>query len=124
MCVTPLQAQVIKYGVTSMAALQDDLCSWRHLYLAGRLQKSVTGLLPAPAGLAADMSANAAAAAGAALLLLPPTFTTHQLLSTVVRHGGEMGWLVGEWVVPWWLGTVHVWQAPCRSAQRRGSLRK
>ncbi|GIL45875.1 hypothetical protein Vafri_3005 [Volvox africanus] len=66
----------IKYGVIEAASLERDLSLWEHLYIAGRMHKPVTPLLPAPPGLlAAAQEANLHNALAAALVLLPPTFT-------------------------------------------------
>eukprot|EP00775_Hariotina_reticulata_P006454 gene6454-6683_t len=35
----PLEGKVVKYGVIGMDAFQQDLFSWSHLYIGGRLQK-------------------------------------------------------------------------------------
>lgn len=72
----PIENQLVKYGVISTAGLKDDLLTWRHLYAAGRLQKPVTHILPAPSHIQAAQQFNLRAAAATALLLLPPAFST------------------------------------------------
>lgn len=66
----PFEDRLVKYGVTTRAALTEDLCSWRALYLAGRLHKPVRWLLPTQdVELDAALRVNLRAAAAAALLL-------------------------------------------------------
>lgn len=88
----------VKYGVVGTSDLVEDLLTWRHLYIAGRLHKPVAPLtlapaswpLPAAAGggeagsgssssssskLDAALAANLRAAVHTALLLSPETFT-------------------------------------------------
>ncbi|KAI8469792.1 MAG: mitochondrial matrix Mmp37 [Monoraphidium minutum] len=80
----PLEGRVIKYGVIGRAAFLDDMATWCHLYVPGRLHKPVLPLVDLGGGgggggaaagaarLAAAVAANRAAALRAALLLSPP----------------------------------------------------
>jgi len=68
--------QMVKYGVISTKSVLDDLRTWRHLYVAGRLQKPVLMLVSKVEELEGAQAANLQAAAAAALLLLPTHFTT------------------------------------------------
>lgn len=68
-------AQLIKYGVVRMAALQRDLLHWNSLYCAGRLHKPVATLRQHAAVTAAQQH-NLQAALRVALLLLPQKFST------------------------------------------------
>lgn len=86
-----------KYGVVSVADLVADLTTWRHLYVAGRLQKPTVRLAATPAGalaptLAAALDANVASAAAAALLLLPPVFDDAAWRRAVagLSYGGDV----------------------------------
>lgn len=72
---SPLHAQLIKYGVVRLAALQADLRHWTALYCAGRLHKPVATLACHP-GVAAAQEQNLRSALRTALLLLPPRFGT------------------------------------------------
>jgi translocator assembly and maintenance protein 41 len=67
--------QLIKYGVISTSEAVDDLLTWRHLYVAGRLHKPVCTLAEQPQVQAANQ-ANMQAAVATALLLSGPTFST------------------------------------------------
>ncbi|KAF8069579.1 TAMM41 [Scenedesmus sp. PABB004] len=66
----PLEDQLVKYGVVSSAAFQQDLLNWSHLYVGGRLHKPVA-VLAAGDKPAAAAAANLQSALAAALLLLP-----------------------------------------------------
>ncbi|KAJ3504140.1 hypothetical protein NM208_g16380 [Fusarium decemcellulare] len=77
-----MNGMLIKYGVTSIDNLVDDLSSWDSLYLAGRLQKPVKILRDHPRVRLANQH-NLIAAVRTALLLLPPDFTEAQLYSTI-----------------------------------------
>ena len=68
-----------KYGVVSTRNLLDDLRTWRHLYMAGRLQKPVVTLVSHVKELQAAQEANLQGATAAALLLLPRRFSTQVL---------------------------------------------
>ena len=73
---------LIKYGVTSIDNLVNDLSTWDSLYLAGRLQKPVKILRDHPQVRLANQR-NLIAALRTALLLLPPDFTEDQLYSAI-----------------------------------------
>lgn len=64
---------MLKYGVVATATLLDDLHSWRHLYLAGRLHKPVQWLSDhnkrMPHSLSDALGANERAACAASLIL-------------------------------------------------------
>ncbi|KAF5657049.1 proline transporter [Fusarium heterosporum] len=77
-----VNGMLIKYGVTSIDNLVQDLSSWDSLYLAGRLQKPVKILRDHPRVRLANQH-NLIAAVRTALLLLPPDFTEAQLYSTI-----------------------------------------
>ncbi|KAH7146319.1 mitochondrial import protein MMP37 [Dactylonectria macrodidyma] len=77
-----MNGMLIKYGVTSIDNLVNDLTSWESLYLAGRLQKPVKILRDHPRVRLANQH-NLIAAVRTALLLLPPDFTEAQLYSTI-----------------------------------------
>ncbi|KAF4123079.1 mitochondrial translocator assembly and maintenance protein 41 [Geosmithia morbida] len=73
---------LIKYGVTSIDNLVNDLTTWDSLYLAGRLQKPVKILRDHPRVRLANQH-NLIAAVRTALLLLPPDFTESQLYNAI-----------------------------------------
>lgn len=77
-----VNGMLIKYGVTSIDNLVNDLSSWDSLYLAGRLQKPVKILRDHPQVRLANQH-NLIAAVRTALLLLPSEFTEAQLYSTI-----------------------------------------
>ncbi|KAH6894597.1 MMP37-like protein [Thelonectria olida] len=77
-----MNGMLIKYGVTSIDNLVNDLSSWESLYLAGRLQKPVKILRDHPRVRLANQH-NLIAAVRTALLLLPPDFTEAELYSTI-----------------------------------------
>lgn len=77
-----VNGMLIKYGVTSIDNLVNDLSSWDSLYLAGRLQKPVKILRDHPQVRLANQH-NLIAAVRTALLLLPSDFTEAQLYSTI-----------------------------------------
>uniref|UniRef100_A0A383W2E8 Phosphatidate cytidylyltransferase, mitochondrial n=1 Tax=Tetradesmus obliquus TaxID=3088 RepID=A0A383W2E8_TETOB len=66
----PVEGQVVKYGVVSLAAFQQDLQHWSHLYVGGRLHKPVAALTQHDAAEAARRQ-NLRSALTASLLLLP-----------------------------------------------------
>ncbi|PNY23113.1 Phosphatidate cytidylyltransferase, mitochondrial [Tolypocladium capitatum] len=77
-----MNGMLIKYGVTSIDNLVNDLSTWDNLYLAGRLQKPVKILRDHPQVRLANQH-NLIAAVRTALLLLPPDFTETELYSTI-----------------------------------------
>ncbi|KAL6759699.1 mitochondrial matrix Mmp37-domain-containing protein [Haematococcus lacustris] len=79
-----INGQLVKYGVVGCNCLEDDLLTWRYLYVAGRLHKPVVHLVGRSQALAMAQAANLRAAAATALLLLPPSFTTQDLLVKLV----------------------------------------
>ncbi|XRB17579.1 mitochondrial translocator assembly and maintenance protein 41 [Pseudoscourfieldia marina] len=84
------QSTFVKYGAVPMSAFVEDCLTWRHMYAAGRLQKPVKRVHQddtSPNSVSAINTAidfNRDAALAAALLQLPRTFTTHELLQTIV----------------------------------------
>ncbi|XP_023035924.1 phosphatidate cytidylyltransferase, mitochondrial isoform X1 [Drosophila willistoni] len=90
----------IKYGVVSEEHLIEDLLHWRHLYLAGRLQKPVTDLVN-PADnprLKSALDRNLLSAFHSALLLLPEKFTAFELFHTIasLSYKGDFRMIFGE----------------------------
>ncbi|PHH71826.1 hypothetical protein CDD80_4972 [Ophiocordyceps camponoti-rufipedis] len=77
-----VNGMLIKYGVTSIDNLVDDLSTWQNLYLAGRLQKPVKILRDHPRVRLANQH-NLIAALRTALLLLPAEFDEGQLYATI-----------------------------------------
>lgn len=77
-----VNGMLIKYGVTSIDNLVNDLTTWDSLYLAGRLQKPVKILRDHPQVRLANQH-NLIAAVRTALLLLPADFTEAQFYSTI-----------------------------------------
>ncbi|KAG6016120.1 hypothetical protein E4U43_004211 [Claviceps pusilla] len=77
-----VNGMLIKYGVTSIDNLVNDLTTWDNLYLAGRLQKPVKILRDHPQVRLANQH-NLIAAVRTALLLLPPQFSETDLYSTI-----------------------------------------
>mmetsp|Transcript_11264 Transcript_11264/g.24264 ORF Transcript_11264/g.24264 Transcript_11264/m.24264 type:complete len:394 (-) Transcript_11264:610-1791(-) len=93
----PLEGQMVKYGVVDAAALEDDLLTWRHLYVAGRMHKPVLTLVQDSTVLAAQQS-NITSAAASALLMLPQGFSTEDLLRTIcgLSYHGDVRMGVAE----------------------------
>ncbi|PHH79018.1 hypothetical protein CDD82_2711 [Ophiocordyceps australis] len=77
-----VNGMLIKYGVTSIQNLVQDLSTWNNLYLAGRLHKPVKILRDHPQVRLANQH-NLIAAVRTALLLLPPDFSERDLYSTI-----------------------------------------
>ncbi|KAG6007335.1 hypothetical protein E4U21_006146 [Claviceps maximensis] len=77
-----VNGMLIKYGVTSIDNLVNDLTTWDNLYLAGRLHKPVKILRDHPQVRLANQH-NLIAAVRTALLLLPPQFSETDLYSTI-----------------------------------------
>ncbi len=61
--------RLLKYGVTSLEALQHDLYTWQHMYVAGRMHKPVRWLV-GEACIHDAQHANLRAACATSLLLL------------------------------------------------------
>ena len=81
-----VNARYMKYGVVERPSFVNDLLTWEHCYVAGRLHKPVvTVASDGEDGVeTACMEFNRDAALAAALLQLPRTFRTGDLLRTVV----------------------------------------
>lgn len=91
-------SRLMKYGVVSRGDLEDDLNSWRWLYLSGRLHKPVL-LSPFNSDSLQDsLRANLSSAVRAALLLLPAEFTREDLYLAIagLSYGGDLRMLFGE----------------------------
>ena len=86
----------LKYGVASTETLLNDLQTWDHLYLAGRLHKPVISLA-SDAVIDAALKANRQAAVAAALLALPTTFTSLDLYTTIagLSYHGDIRFTFG-----------------------------
>ena len=78
----PFEGKEIKYGVTSLEDLKDDLEHWPHLYLAGRLHKPVLMIKPNDQ-LNYSIQKNLRNAVEVSLLLLPRQFTEEQLFMAI-----------------------------------------
>lgn len=79
--------QTFKYGVVSTADAHKDLCSWQHMYLAGRMHKPVEFISDTAVCKCiqrAILSNRAAAVSAAALMLQGKQFTAYQLLCAIV----------------------------------------
>lgn len=77
-----MNGMLIKYGVTSIDNLVNDLSTWDSLYLAGRLQKPVKILRDHPSVRLANQH-NLIAAIRTAMLLLPENFSEVELYSMI-----------------------------------------
>lgn len=77
-----VNGMLIKYGVTSINNLCQDLASWDTLYLAGRLHKPVKILRDNAAVRIANQQ-NLVGALRTALLMLPETFSEFDFFSTI-----------------------------------------
>lgn len=94
----PYEGKEIKYGVIDTRRAINDLCTWKHLYVAGRMQKPVQ-ILRNHDGVEQAQEINLEAAVAAARLLLPEKFTEQELYYTIaslsymgdirMRLGGE-----------------------------------
>ena len=71
--------EMFKYGVVSVNSMCDDLTNWRHMFVAGRMQKPVATLGAPDPRVTAAQATNANAALAAALLFLPEKFTSRDL---------------------------------------------
>ncbi|KAG2501264.1 hypothetical protein HYH03_001071 [Edaphochlamys debaryana] len=78
------ETTMVKYGVVQADIMEHDLLYWTSLYIAGRMHKPVTHLLPMPQWLVDAELENRHHALATALALLPQTFTEHDLLTTIV----------------------------------------
>ncbi|XP_077988795.1 phosphatidate cytidylyltransferase, mitochondrial-like [Glandiceps talaboti] len=91
--------QLMKYGVVSTKALQEDLMQWKTLYLSGRLHKPVMILKHKPSRLLQHaLLSNLEGAVDVALLMLPESFTEEQLYTTIagLSYLGDFRMTVGE----------------------------
>ncbi|KAH8359925.1 hypothetical protein KR093_009574 [Drosophila rubida] len=90
----------IKYGVVHEENLVDDLINWRHLYLAGRLQKPVTGLVDLSDNprLQSALDQNLLSACRTALLMLPEKFSVYELFCVIagISYKGDFRMIFGE----------------------------
>ena len=93
-----VRGRLIKYGVISRAAFDDDLQHWTSLYVSGRFHKPVQTLKPLPAGIDVVMAQNVRAAVSSSLLLLPQQFDASRFLDVVcgLSYGGDVRMGVGE----------------------------
>ena len=88
-----LAPTTFKYGVVSVNAMCDDLVNWRHMFVAGRMQKPVVALGGAiDPRVTAAQSINARSALAAALLLLPEEFSREDLLGSLcgLSYAGDV----------------------------------
>ena len=92
-----VDGRLIKYGVISRMALEDDLRHWSALYVSGRMHKPVRVLRPCEATRAAA-AANHRAALAAALLQLPARFSEGELYRAVcgLSYAGDVRMGVAE----------------------------
>eukprot|EP01006_Ploeotia_vitrea_P051072 TRINITY_DN67521_c1_g6_i2.p1 TRINITY_DN67521_c1_g6~~TRINITY_DN67521_c1_g6_i2.p1 ORF type:complete len:305 (+),score=3.23 TRINITY_DN67521_c1_g6_i2:33-947(+) len=84
----------VKYGVISSDALKQDLTSWNHLYVTGRLHKPIC-VLTENECLSSLNQQNLVKAVACALLELPSTFTANQLfvaISSLSYRGDSRMW--------------------------------
>ncbi|KXN88066.1 Mitochondrial translocator assembly and maintenance protein 41 [Leucoagaricus sp. SymC.cos] len=86
----PMNGVVIKYGVTSVDNLCNDLLNWRTLYLAGRMHKPLR-IIKDDARVRLTQQVNLTSAVRAALLTLPSTFSETQLFKTIagISYSGD-----------------------------------
>lgn len=78
--------RVVKYGVTSLDTLCNDLLDWNTLYIAGRLQKPVATLIDTTKGrVSLAMQVNLTSALRVAFLLLPERFSERDLYLTIAE---------------------------------------
>jgi len=86
----PMNGTMIKYGVTSVDNLCNDLLNWRTLYLAGRMHKPLR-IIKDDARVRLTQQVNLTSAVRAALLTLPEQFSETQLFETVtaISYSGD-----------------------------------
>ncbi|KAF9450578.1 Mmp37-domain-containing protein [Macrolepiota fuliginosa MF-IS2] len=86
----PMNGVVIKYGVTSIDNLCNDLLNWRTLYLAGRMHKPLR-IIKDDARVRLTQQVNLTSAVRAALLTLPAEFSETQLFETItaISYSGD-----------------------------------
>ncbi|KAF5360805.1 hypothetical protein D9756_004907 [Leucocoprinus leucothites] len=86
----PINGVVIKYGVTSIDNLCNDLLNWRTLYLAGRMHKPLR-IIKDDARVRLTQQVNLTSAVRAALLTLPDTFSETHLFETIagISYSGD-----------------------------------
>jgi len=91
-------SRLMKYGVVSRVDLEDDLNSWRWLYLSGRLHKPVLLSAFNSDSLQSALRVNLSSSVRAALLLLPAEFTREDLYLAIagLSYGGDLRMLFGE----------------------------
>ncbi|KAJ7505310.1 mitochondrial matrix Mmp37-domain-containing protein [Mycena galericulata] len=78
----PMSGVTIKYGVTTVDNLCNDLLNWRSLYLAGRMHKPLR-IIKDDARVRLTQQVNLTSAVRAALLTLPPDFSETQLFERI-----------------------------------------
>lgn len=81
---------MIKYGVTSVDNLCNDLLNWRTLYLAGRMHKPLR-IIKDDARVRLTQQVNLTSAVRAALLTLPDQFSETQLFEAIaaISYNGD-----------------------------------
>jgi translocator assembly and maintenance protein 41 len=95
-------SQYWKYGVISTNDLLEDLNTWNHLFIAGRLQKPVLDLDSSYFSYAVEKiqegrKANLKAAAAAAMIILPQNFSELDLYYIIssLSYAGDIRLLLG-----------------------------
>lgn len=84
------QGVTIKYGVTTVDNLCDDLLNWRTLYLAGRMHKPLR-IIKDDARVRLTQQVNLVSALRSALLLLPEEFSERELFEKIagISYSGD-----------------------------------